>query len=87
MNNVKDSSFHIFQLILVKKEKGTEVNTEPTRATKMQLFAKIVNGFQMQSIFAKSYILDVRLGSGYASDKDNENTWVKKLLWRGLAIR
>ena len=33
----------------------------------------------MQSIFAKSYILDVRLGSGYASGKDNENTWVKKI--------
>ena len=56
------------------------MNTEPARATKIQLFAKIVNDFQMQSIFAKSYILDVRLGSGYASDKDNENTWVKKLL-------
>ena len=55
------------------------MNTEQTRATKMQLFAKIVNGFQMQSIFSKSYILDVRLGSGYASGKDNENTWVKKI--------
>ena len=32
----------------------------------MELFAKIVNGFQPLTIFAKCSILDVRLGSGCA---------------------
>ena len=34
----------------------------------MQLFAEIINGLQPLNIFAKSFILDVSLGSHYASD-------------------
>ena len=34
----------------------------------MKLFAKIVNDFQLFTIFAKSSILDVWLGYEYASD-------------------
>ena len=33
----------------------------------MELFAKIVQGFRLISIFVKSSILDVRLGSEYPS--------------------
>ena len=33
----------------------------------MEIFAKIVNGFQPLTIFAKSCILDVLQGSEYAS--------------------
>ena len=33
----------------------------------MELFAKIVNGFQPFTIFAKVYILDVQLGLEYTS--------------------
>ena len=34
----------------------------------MKLFARIVNGFQLLTIFAKSSILDIQLGSEYASE-------------------
>ena len=40
---------------------------EPSQTSKMDLFAKIVNVFQPLTIFAESFILDVRLGSAYAS--------------------
>ena len=33
----------------------------------MELFAKIVNDYKALTIFASSSILDVELGSGYAS--------------------
>ena len=33
----------------------------------MELFAKIVNAFQLLTIFAKSFILDIWLGFEYAS--------------------
>ena len=36
---------------------------EKTKTSMMQFFAKIVNGFHRVTIFAKSYILDVRLDS------------------------
>ena len=40
----------------------------------MEIFAKIVNGFQSLAISAKSSILDVRLGSKFASaDFENVN--------------
>ena len=35
----------------------------------MEIFAKIVNGFTLFTIFAKSSILDVWLDSGYTSGK------------------
>ena len=33
--------------------------SEPYETSKMELFAKIVNGFQLFTIFAKSSILDI----------------------------
>ena len=41
--------------------------SEAYQASKMKDFAKIVNGFQQLTIFAKSSILDVWQSSGYAS--------------------
>ena len=38
------------------------------RKSKMELFAKIVKGFQLLTIFIKSSILDIRIGSEYASE-------------------
>ena len=34
----------------------------PSRTSKIELFAKIISGFQLLNIFAKSSILDVKLG-------------------------
>ena len=45
-----------------------EVYPEPYQTSKMELLAKIVNGFQPLTIFAKSSILDVRQGSKYTSN-------------------
>ena len=41
----------------------SEAYSEPSLISKMELFAKIVKGFQPLSIFAKNSILDVPLGS------------------------
>ena len=42
-----------------------EAHSEPCHTSKMELFAKIVNGSQTSSILAKNYILDVGQGSEY----------------------
>ena len=41
--------------------------SEPSQTSMMKPFTKIVKIFQLLTIFAKSSILDFRLGSGYAS--------------------
>ena len=40
---------------------------ETSRTSKMELLAKIANGFQPLTIFANSSILDVQQGSDYTS--------------------
>ena len=45
----------------------SEAYLEPSEISKMDLFVKIVMSFQPVTIFAKSSILDVLLGSKYAS--------------------
>ena len=40
---------------------------EQSRTSKMEIFAKIANSFEPLTIFANSYILDVRLRSDYVS--------------------
>ena len=45
----------------------SEAYSEPGQTSKMELFAKIVRGFQPLIFYAKSSVLDVSLGSGYAS--------------------
>ena len=42
--------------------------SEPSRTSKLELFSKIVNGWKPLTIFAESFILDVRLGSEYVSE-------------------
>ena len=44
-----------------------EVNSEPSQTSNMDLFAKIINGWKTLTIFAKRSILDIWLGSEYAS--------------------
>ena len=44
-----------------------EASSKPSRASDMELFAKIFNGFEPLTNFAESSILNVSLGSGYAS--------------------
>ena len=40
-----------------------EAYPEPSKTSKMELFVKIVNDFYPLTIFAKSFILDIWLGS------------------------
>ena len=43
------------------------MHSEPSQTSKMEIYAKIVNGRELLTIFAKSFILDVWLGSEYVS--------------------
>ena len=47
--------------------KISEAYLEPLQTSKTELFAKIVNGFKLLTVFAKSSILEVCSGSKYAS--------------------
>ena len=44
-----------------------DVYSNPTGASKKEVFAKKVNCFQLLTVFAKGSILDFQLGSEYAS--------------------
>ena len=56
-----------------------EVYSELSRISKMELLAKIVNDGKLSTIFAKSFILGVRLGSEYARGLHKENKSIAKL--------
>ena len=43
-----------------------ETYLEPSQTSKMTFFAKIVDGFQLPTIFANKFILHVRKGFEYA---------------------
>ena len=51
-----------------------EPYSEPCQTYKMELFAKIFNGFPPLTVLAKSSILDIWLGSKYAFGK-YKNNW------------
>ena len=53
---LKRSTIHTYVL-------KVEVSSEPNQALKMELFVKIVNDKKLLTIFAKSSILNVWLGS------------------------
>ena len=55
---MKSNCFHI---------RGAVAHLEPSQTSKMEHFAKIVNIFKPLTIFAKTTILDVWLGSVYVS--------------------
>ena len=44
----------------------SEDHSQPSQTSKMELLAKIVNSWNLLTISAKTYILDVWLGSEYA---------------------
>ena len=46
----------------------SDVHSEPSQRSEMELLAKIVNGWKLLTISAKSFILDVWLGIEYASE-------------------
>ena len=61
-----------------------EAYSEPTRTSKMCFLAKIVNGLESLTIFAKSSISDVRLGSEYGSASSSKFLIYKynsKFIW------
>ena len=45
----------------------SEAYSEASQASKMELFANIIDGFQQSAIFNKGSNFDVRLGSEYVS--------------------
>ena len=44
-----------------------EAHSEPSQKSKMELFAKIINGLKLLNILTKGSILDIWLGSEYTS--------------------
>ena len=52
-------------------EADSEKYSEPCQTSKMEIFAKIVNGFSFSSNFAKSSILDVWQDSEFVSEASN----------------
>ena len=73
-NNIflQNNIFHIIQnqICLNFSEDGlqaSEVYEKPSLNSETELFGKIVNSFNLWTIFEKRSIFDVRLGSEYAS--------------------
>ena len=64
--NLQDS-LSIFENIMAKPNFPTEEYWEPSQTSKMKLFVKIVKGLQPLTNFAKSSILDIWLGTEYAT--------------------
>ena len=54
---------------LVRFTFKAEAYLEPSQTSKMELFMKTVNDFQLLTNYAKSFVLDVWLGSQYTSEK------------------
>ena len=63
MEKIANASFFCFKNVF----EFPEAYLEPSRTSKMELFAKIVYGFQLSNLSAKSSILDVRVPSECAS--------------------
>ena len=60
-------SAHQFKIWWAEMRKKIEAYPKPSQTSKMDLFAKIVNGFHLLTNFVKSFILNVWLGSEFAS--------------------
>ena len=77
--NTDQKTFHavtIKQGLVVLDFRYSEAYSEPCQTPKIELFVKIVSGWKLLTIFAKSFILDIWRGSEYASDP---NEWLKKV--------
>ena len=57
----------LWQIFLSPFLNSAEVYSEPCQSSKIECYAKIVNGWQQLTIFAKHSILDFCHSSGYAS--------------------
>ena len=62
------STFPCIPLItIVKKKKIIQRHLQPCQTSKMEYFAKIVDGIKLLTFFVKHSILDIWQGSDYAS--------------------
>ena len=59
---------HLIDLVIPSADLNSLEKQVQNRISKMELFAKIASGFQRFPTFAKIPIVDVRLGSDYASE-------------------
>ena len=66
-------------------EANSEGYSEPCQTSKMDVFAKIVNGFSSLTIFAESSVLDVWQESEFASEA-SKNLWKSSTsaVWQGF---
>ena len=53
------------KMTICDKYSSSEVHSEPKQTSKMERFARIVNGWKLLAIFIKSCILDIWLGSEF----------------------
>ena len=60
---MSEKSLRIWQKVVV-----SQAYTKPSQTSKIELFSKIVSGFQALNIFAKSFILDVWQISEWTSE-------------------
>ena len=56
------------------------MHSESSQTSKMNFFTETVNGWKSVTIFAKSSILDVLVGSGYSSATDSI-IWSYPIFW------
>ena len=64
------------------KQRVSEVNSKPSQTSKIGLFGKIIKGWNLLNIFAKSSILGVQLRSKYSSEFNCK----RSLFWRETYI-
>ena len=60
-----------FLVVLVCNTLNTNTYSKPNQTSQIKRFTKIVNSFQPLTIFAKSFILDIQLGSDFTSETDD----------------
>ena len=63
-------------LVKILSEQTSEVYPEPCQISKLELFVKKINGFQLLTIFMKRSVLDVYQASGYVSGHSIERLWM-----------
>ena len=61
--------------------KSLEIYLEPSRASVMKLFCENSSWLQQLTIFAKSSIIDVLMGSKYASETVEKNLKIDLMLF------
>ena len=77
----EDSKWQPQFIIIQKNPRLSETYLEPSKTSKMELFANIVDCIQHLIIFAKSSILDVLQGR-CSSGKSKEKNWCEVIYLR-----